>query len=155
MNLQGEEACDPGKEDQRHADSGLAVDFGHQVRGGDVDGDARRYGQAGAHPTGKKVDDQHPGQGGRGHDHGRGERRTTAVAAGQHDRRDSEAFRQFVQQDGDENDPAQPGGEHEAGGNGHAVEERMGRQAGHHRIAGVGGEQFVIDVSLRRNESAA
>ena len=105
--------------------------------------------------AGKKVDHQNAGQGGRGNDHGRVERRHTAVAAGQHDRSDSEAFRQFVQQDGYEDDPAQPGGEHEAGGNGHAVKERVGRKTGHYRIAGVGGEQFVIDVSLPRSGSAA
>ena len=60
-----------------------------------------------------------------------------ALAAGENDGGDRESFRQFVQEDSNENKHAEPGGNQEAGGNRHAVEERVNGHAEEHGAARV------------------
>lgn len=49
---EGEEACDAEEEDEGHADAGFAVDFGDEVSGGDVEGDASGDGETEADEAG-------------------------------------------------------------------------------------------------------
>lgn len=51
--LDGEEESDSQEENEGHADSGLAVDFGDEVGGGDVDGDSGGEWQTDFDPSGQ------------------------------------------------------------------------------------------------------
>src|SRR5207253_2490404 len=59
----------------------------------------------------------------------RAERRRWRVSAGEHDRRDREALRHLVQNDGDGEERAERRPDHEAGGDRDTVEERVHAEA--------------------------
>ena len=141
---QEQEAGDAGEEDQGHADAGLAVDFGDEVSGGDVDGYARGDGQTIGEPGGDKFNDKDAGECGSGEGDGRVESGGAAASAGEHDGGHGEAFRGLVEQDGEEDENAEPAGDDEAGADGDAVEEGVDAEAGHDGVAGVAGDEFAM-----------
>src|SRR6185437_332509 len=136
-----EEEGDSGKEDEGHSDSRFAIDFGHEVGGGNVDGDSGGERQSDFYPPGQQADDQHSEDGGESEHDGGDQRRAAAASRSHHDGGDCEAFRHFVQEDGDEDEPSKHVGNHEAGAYGDSVKERVSGQAGENGVAGVGGDE--------------
>ena len=76
-----------------------------------------------------------------------------ALPAGQHDRCNRESFRNLVQEDGQKNDPSQPVGNQEAGGDGDAVEKRMDDQSDQNRVSPVAVDKLRLCGFLLRNGS--
>src|SRR5690348_6503620 len=122
---QQHEQTDSEEENQGHANTGFAVDLGHEVGGGHIDGDSSGEREASLNPAGQEPDDEHAGNGSGGEADGGGDRRAARASGGQHDRRHREALGHLVEDDGDEDQPAEAARDHEAGGDGHAVEERV------------------------------
>ncbi len=144
QRAQEQEACDAGEEDEGHADAGLAIDFGDEISGGDVDGDAGGDGQSVGEPCGDKFNDKDASQCGRGEGDGRIESGGAAATAGEHDGGHGEAFGGFVEQDGEKDENAEPARDDETGADGDAIEEGVDAEAGHDRVAGVAGYEFAL-----------
>src|SRR5437016_12838524 len=83
-------------------------------------------------------------------------RRCHALPTSQHDRRNRESFWNLVQKDGQKDDPPQPAGNDETGGDGDAVEKSMDDQSDQHRVSPVTVDKcipvrFLAKVKVRRN----
>jgi hypothetical protein len=84
------------------------------------------------------------------------DRRTARLAAREHDRRDREALGHLVQEHRDEEKHAERRPDHETGGDGDAVEERVDAQAEERQIAGRRAQErlgmdFLTEVEVRRH----
>src|SRR3954468_10998356 len=127
--VEQEEHRNPDEHDYGHLDAGLAVDFGDEVRGGNINRDAGGNGQAVAYCVLTDRHGQNAGNGCDAEQHRSEPRASLAEAAGQHHRRDGEAFGNFVEEDGEKEDPAKPRRDEKPGGNGDAVEESVDYEA--------------------------
>lgn len=147
---------DAHKNQQRHLDAGFLVDLRNQVGSGHIDGYASGNGKAGGNGMLEHHHGEHAGKSGRPQQGGSAPGGGAAASAGQHDRGHGETFGNFVQEDGDEDDPSQPAGNQKPGGDGNAVEKSVDHQAEQHgnafaRLHEFRGVRFLAEMEVGRD----
>ena len=142
--LEGQHDGDTHKNQDGHSHAVLLIGLGDQVRSSDVEGHSGGDGQGVFHGSADRKHEDHPQQRGCAQDHGGEERRLPAAPAGQHQRGHGEPLGQFVQENGDEDDSAEPGGNQQAGRDGDPIEESVNAQAQQRGRAGMGVRNFVM-----------
>ena len=153
-----EEEHDEGAEedDEGGAGGGIMVDFGDEVGGGDVDGDAGGKGEGVGDGPAKDQHHGRAGEGRGGEQSAGGKGGAASAAAGQHDGGDGKALGQLVKEDGEKDQHAEAGGNKHSRSDGHAVKKRVDGQAHQDRPTGVsvgdfGGVSFLAKMKMRGN----
>src|SRR5438552_8306280 len=132
-----------GEYNQRHASARLFVHFRHKVTGSYVSSYSRRQRQRRADSSARQRHNQHARQGGGPHHAGSCPRRRTRLAGRQHYRSHRETLGNLVHEYRKEDQPTQPAGNQESGGNGDAVEKSVDHQPQHYGISAVGVHKLI------------
>jgi len=123
--LHYEKGSDAKEDQEGKAPIGLAIDLGEEIGGRDVESDTPGQWEGVLELTLEHCGEQDACKSSSPEETGREESGAATFATREHKRGDGEAFRELMEEDGEENSRAKPRGDKEAGGDGHAIEKRV------------------------------